>query len=106
MVNDDSEMDPLSLTPDIVRIVSTFSDSFFLMVTFKIKAWGSQAHSEAKQKTISLVKALYGFDSGHSKKVIAKNHKKAEELKSDKGFVFKVSLCFHIIFFFGFLYSC
>ena len=68
----------------------------------KIKARGSQARGEAKQKTASLVEALYGFDSGHSKKVIAKNRKKAEELKNDKGFVFKVSLYFHIIFFFVF----
>ena len=34
--------------------------------------------------------------------MIAENHKKAEELKNDKGFVFKVSLYFHIIFFFVF----
>jgi hypothetical protein len=40
----------------------------------------------------SLVEALYGFDSGHSKKAIGVNRKKAEELKSDKGFVFEVSL--------------
>ena len=105
-VNDDSEMDAMSLTPDIVRIVSAFKfifrfrTLFFLTVTFKIKARGSQARGEAKNKTASLVEALYGFDSGHSKKVIAENRKKAEELKSDKGFVFKVCVFIVLSFFF------
>jgi hypothetical protein len=39
---------------------------------------------------VTLVEALYGFDSGHSKKAIADNRKNAEELKNDKGFVFEV----------------
>jgi hypothetical protein len=105
-VNDDSEMDAMSLTPDIVRIVSAFKyillfrTPFFLTLTFKIKARGSQARGEAKTKTASLVEALYGFDSGHSKKVIAENRKKAEELKSDKGFVFKVCVFIVLSFFF------
>lgn len=60
----------------------------------KVKARGSQVRGEAKTKTASLVEALYGFDSGHSKKAIAENRKKAEELKSDKGFVFEVCLSF------------
>ena len=46
----------------------------------------------------SLVEALYGFDSTRSKKAIAENRKKVEELKSDKGFVFEV--CFLIIYLF------
>lgn len=106
-VNEDSEMDPpMGLTPDIVRIVSPllFFLTFrvFLMV-FKIKARGSQARGEAKNKTASLVEALYGFDSGRGKKVIAKNRKIAEDLKSDKGFVFEVCdflLYFNCFFFF------
>ena len=50
-----------------------------------------------KIKTASLVEGLYGFDSGRSKKAIAKNRKKAEELKSNKGFVFEVQFStFHI----------
>ena len=71
---------------------------FLLTVNFKVKARGSQARGEAKTKTASLVEALYGFDSGRSKKAIAENRKKAEELKSDKGFVFKVGF-FHIVFY-------
>jgi hypothetical protein len=39
----------------------------------------------------SLVEALYGFDSGQGKRVIAGNRKKAEELKESKGFVYSVS---------------
>jgi hypothetical protein len=42
------------------------------------------------------VEALYGFDSGRSKQAIAKNRKIAEELKDNKGFVFKVSFQFPI----------
>ena len=68
--------------------------------TLKVKARGSQARGEAKTKTASLVEALYGFDSGRSKKAILENRKKAEELKSDKGFVFEVS--FIIIIYFSF----
>ena len=37
------------------------------------------------------VEAFYGFDSGCNKKTIAENRKKAEELKTDKAFVFEVS---------------
>jgi hypothetical protein len=67
--------------------------SWVLTITnkiFKVKARGSQARGEAKSKTASLVEALYGFDSGRSKKARAENRKKAEELKSDKGFLFEV----------------
>ena len=95
-VNDDGEIDPpIGLTPDIVRIVSC-SFKFWSVFTsnvvniFKTKARGPQARGEAKTKTASLVEALYGFDSGRTKKAIAENRKKAEELKSDKGFVFQV----------------
>lgn len=56
-----------------------------------MKARGSQARGEAKTKTASLVEAFYGFDSGRNKKTIAENRKKAEELKTDKAFVFEVS---------------
>jgi len=35
---------------------------------------------------------MYGFESGHSKKAIAANRKLAEELKREKGFIYKVSL--------------
>jgi hypothetical protein len=36
-----------------------------------MKACGSQLWGEAKTKTASLVEALYGFDSGRSKRAIA-----------------------------------
>jgi hypothetical protein len=93
--HDDSEMDQMmALTPDIVRIVSfsiRVSFKFLaLTVNIKVKARGSQVRGEAKTKTAPLVEALYGFDSGRSKRAIAENRKKAEELKSDKGFVFAV----------------
>ena len=37
-----------------------------------------------------LVEALYGFDSGRSKRAITQNWKIAEGLKEDKGFVYEV----------------
>jgi hypothetical protein len=77
-----------------------FSSLYLTFNTLKVKARGSQARGEAKTKTASLVEALYGFDSGRSKKAIAENRKKVEELKSDKGFVFEVS--FIIIIYFSF----
>ena len=55
---------------------------------YQIKACGSQAHGEAKEKTKSLVETMYGFESSHSKKVIAANRKLAEELKQEKGFIY------------------
>ena len=42
----------------------------------------------------SLVEALYGFDSGRSKHVIAENWKIVEGLKEDMGFVYEV--CFSL----------
>lgn len=38
------------------------------------------------------MEALYGFDSGRSKRAIAENRRIAEELKDNKGFVFAVFL--------------
>jgi Domain of unknown function (DUF6532) len=105
-VHDDGEIDPLlKLTTDFIRIVS-FSfliPSVFLALTVinlnpKVKARGPQVRGEAKAKTASLVEALYGFDSGRTKKIIAENCKKAEESKSDKGFVFKVCSHYSILF--------
>ena len=40
---------------------------------------------------------MYGFESGRSKKAIAANRKLAEELKREKGFIYKVSLSIHLI---------
>jgi hypothetical protein len=59
-------------------------------LAIKIKARGSQLRGEAKSKTVSLVEALYGFDSGRSKRAIAENRRIVEVLKEDKGFVFAV----------------
>jgi hypothetical protein len=67
---------------------------------YKVKARGSQTRGEAKAKTASLVEALYAFDSGRSKKAVAENRKKVEELKSDKGFVFEVCVLSYVILFF------
>ena len=64
---------------------------FFKLNSLQIKARGSQLRGEAKTKTASLVEALYGFDSGRSKRAIAENRRIAEELKDNKGFVFEVS---------------
>lgn len=36
------------------------------------------------------MEALYGFDSGRSKRAITENRKIAEALKEDKGFVYEV----------------
>jgi hypothetical protein len=52
-------------------------------------------------KTASLVEALYGFDSGRSKKAVQENRKKAEELKRDKGFVFEVSVFLHYFIYYS-----
>ena len=40
------------------------------------------------------MEALYGFDSGRSKRAIADNRKLAEDLKDNKGFVFAVSFIY------------
>jgi len=59
---------------------------------YQIKARGSQARGEAKDKTKSFVETMYGFESGRSKKAIAANRTLAEELKREKGFIYEVSL--------------
>ena len=59
-------------------------------MAFKIKGRGSQARGEIKDKTRPLVEALYGFESGHSRRAIAANRKLAEELKRERGFIYKV----------------
>jgi Domain of unknown function (DUF6532) len=61
---------------------------------YQIKARGSQARGEAKEKTKLFVETMYGFESGRSKKAIAANRKLAEELKREKGFIYEVSLVF------------
>ena len=59
----------------------------------KIKARGSQARGEIKDKTRPLVEGMYGFNSGHGPKAMVANRKLAEELKREKGFIYTV--CFH-----------
>ena len=63
----------------------------------KIKARGSQACGEIKEKTKPLVEGLFGFNSGHGRKVIMANCKWAEELKCERGFIYKVSISFSFI---------
>ena len=41
------------------------------------------------------MEAIYGFDSGQRKRTIAENHKIAEALKEDKGFVYEVRLFYN-----------
>ena len=96
----------MGLTPDIVRIVSFFLSFLcpFLAHTLKIKAHGSQTHGKAKAKTAALVETLYGFDSRQTKKAIAKTHRKAEELKSEKGFVFEVCVLILFVFLLNLIY--
>lgn len=92
LANDDSGMEALILDPDIAKIVS-FSLCFHQWNTnsiFQIKARGSQARGEAKSKTQALVEVLYAFDSGCGKSAIKNNRDKAERLKQEKGFVYKV----------------
>ncbi|KAF8883573.1 hypothetical protein BD779DRAFT_1472470 [Infundibulicybe gibba] len=67
-------LDPIILAPGIFRV---------------IRAHGPQVRGEAKSKMVLLVAAIYGFNSGQSKKVITANRNLAESLKQEKGFVFK-----------------
>ena len=92
LANDDSGMEHLILDADIAKIVS-LSPCFHQGYTnsiFQIKARGSQARGEAKSKTQALVEVLYAFDSGCGKSAIKNNRDKAERLKHEKGFVYKV----------------
>lgn len=73
-VNNKSGLAPMGLTSDIAKI---------------IKARGSQARGEMKDKTKALVEAFYGFDSGRGRMAIASNRQWAEELKHERGFVYK-----------------
>ena len=91
LMNDESGLKARPLTPSIITIVSNSTTDYFFLLTFtQIKARGSQLRGEAKTKTASLVEALYGFDSGRSKRAITENRKIAESLKENKGFVYEV----------------
>jgi hypothetical protein len=85
---------PLALTPDIAKIVSDTLLLGAILIAFQIKARGSQARGEIKDKTKPLVEGLYGFNSGHGRKAIAANRKLAEELKRERGFIYKVYVSF------------
>ena len=90
-MNDESGLKARPLTPSIITIVSIATTDLFFLLTFtQIKARGSQLRGEAKTKTASLVEALYGFESGRSKRAITEKWKIAESLKEDKGFVYEV----------------
>ena len=97
-VNREAGMTPLRLTPDIAKIVSGRLVLGAILTGIKIKARGSQARGEIKEKTKALVEGLFGFDSSHGRKAIVANRKWAEELKHEKGFIYKVlSLSFSFI---------
>ncbi|KAG6838416.1 hypothetical protein C0991_011765, partial [Blastosporella zonata] len=73
--NKDSDMvPPLALTPDIGKI---------------IKQRGSQTRGEAKAKIMGLVETLYNFASGQGRTTVAANRSLTEELKFQKGFMYK-----------------
>jgi hypothetical protein len=90
-VNHETGLAPLRLTPDIAKIVSGFLLlSAILILGIQIKARGSQARGEVKDKTKPLVEGLFGFDSSHGRKAIAANRQLAEDLKRERGFIYKV----------------
>ncbi|KAG5642100.1 hypothetical protein H0H81_010777 [Sphagnurus paluster] len=64
----------MALTPSIAKI---------------IKQRGSQLRGEAKTKLAPLVETMYGFGSGHRRVTIAVNRALAEDLKSQKTYVYK-----------------
>ena len=92
-VNREIGLTPLRLTPDIAKIVSGHRLLGLILTAIKIKARGSQAQSEIKEKTKPLVDGLSGFDSSHGHKAIMANRKWAEELKCGRGFIYKGCLC-------------
>jgi hypothetical protein len=96
-VNDETGMTPLRLTPDIAKIVSSCLLLGVILMGLQIKARGSQARGEIKEKTKPLVEGVFGFDSGHGRKSIVANRKWAEELKRERGFIYKVSISFPFI---------
>ena len=93
-VNHEIGLTPLRLTPDIAKIVSDCLLLGAILICIKIKARGSQARGEIKEKTKPLVEGLFGFDSGHGHKAIVDNCKWAEELKRERGFIYKVTISF------------
>ena len=100
IVNEETGLVPLRLMPDIAKIVSgRILFRAILIVAFmgiQIKARGSQARGEIKEKTMPLVEGLFGFDSGHGRKAVAANRTLAEELKRDRGFIYKVRYFFNL----------
>ncbi|KAG5649197.1 hypothetical protein H0H81_005483 [Sphagnurus paluster] len=72
--NKDAGVPPMALTPSIAKI---------------IKQRGSQLRGEAKTKLAPLVETMYGFGSGHRRVTIAVNRALAEDLKSQKTYVYK-----------------
>jgi Domain of unknown function (DUF6532) len=96
-VNHEIGLTPLRLTPDIAKIVSDHIHLEAILIGIKIKARGSQARGEIKEKTKPLVEGLFGFDSGHGRKAIVANRKWAEELKRERGFIYKVTISFSLI---------
>jgi hypothetical protein len=82
-----------TLTPAIAKIVKSTHLSLYLFIDFyywQIKGRGSQLRGELKSKARPLVEGFFGFESGLNRKIIAKNRELAENLKEEKGFVYKV----------------
>jgi Domain of unknown function (DUF6532) len=96
-VNHETGLAPLRLTPDIAKIVSRCLLLGAILIRIQIKARGSQARGEIKDKTKPLVEGLFGFDSSHGRKAIVANRKLVEELKHERGFIYKVSISFSFI---------
>ena len=96
-VNGETGLTPLRLTPDIAKMVSVSLLYGAILIWIQIKARGSQARGEIKEKTKPLVEGLFGFDSSHGRKAIIANRKWAEELKCERGFIY---ISFIIMFYF------
>ena len=88
VINETSGL-PLALTPDIVKIVSDKLLLGDILIVFQIKARG-----KIRDKKRPLVEGLYGFDNGNGCKAMESNHKLAEELKCERGFIYKVHISF------------
>lgn len=59
-------------------------------MSWQICDCNSQMRGEAKTKCVKLVDMLYGFETGQSCKQVAANKALAENLLTDKGYIFKV----------------
>ncbi|KAG6835259.1 hypothetical protein H0H93_003351 [Arthromyces matolae] len=74
------------------QVCSEFSLKFPLTprIAKLITNRGSQLRGELKTKAASLVEVFYDFETGHNRKILKKNRDKAEYLKEDNRYIYKV----------------